>query len=256
MAEPVKVMIAYISKDLELNKTAIREVNSKGLERLYLLYDGRTRKDGSPTDGWAAISRANVVQISERVGSIKEIKEIPITDPNSLRHNLEKIIRNERRQGNTVFIDGTSLRKSIIARVAYLCMTYGAQLLFVIPNSLYDPYSTFIEKAGEKVPLHEWASNQQGKVEYAALPKVAWPNIQGIQVQIVNKLSFRKFSLTTDLLQSLNKERRSKISEPTLRYNLRKLERNDIIRYTKTGKSITNIELTEHGRTLSYLLNE
>ncbi|MFY9300129.1 MAG: hypothetical protein WAO91_02935 [Candidatus Nitrosotenuis sp.] len=250
---PGNILITFVSRDTELNKIGIRELitNRKygGFSRIYLFYDSRM-KGSSPLDGWAELSVTSKQDLATLFRSLKlEIKEVGV-NPNNIVESYKEVIVKESKDGNTVYIDATSLRRITIAKISYLAVFFDLKIFLVVPDKLYEPKNAFIMEGGKMTPLNEWAAKQEGRFEMVDIPRMGYPKLRKISIRLIKALSDHG-SRSTKILLTKSKLR---INDQRLRDNLRKLNEMGIIIYKKEGKFIKDIELTTFGKLMSDLL--
>lgn len=251
--EKSNILITFVSRDTELNKIGIRELITKrkhgGFSKIYLFYDSRV-KGGSPSDGWAELSVVNKHDLATLFRSLKlEIKEVGV-NPNNIVESYKEVIVKEFKEGNTIYVDATSLRRITIAKISYLAVFFDLRIFLVVPDKLYDPKNAFIMEGGRMTPLSEWAAKQEGRFEMVNIPRIGYPKLRNVSVRIIKALSDRGIRSTKLLLT----KSRLKINDQRLRDNLRKLNEMGIVVYKKEGKFINDIELTTFGKLMSDLL--
>lgn len=250
---PHNVLITFVSKDLELNRIGITElVNNKkygGLSKVYLLYDGRT-KDSKPQDGWAESSVRNKDKLYEMIKPlIKNVELVPV-DPDNVVVKIKDALQKEIGSKNTVFVDATSLRRVTISRITLLSIILGAKLFLVVPppDALYDPKTVYVKQGSKEILMDEWAARQVGEFELLDIPRIC-PKLNTSQRVIIRKLAALPYDSLKSLLQALRAEQ--SFSEASLRDNLRKLKKMEMVNYEKTGKSISKVELGSFGKLVS-----
>ena len=182
------VLITYVSKDPELNRIGWRELVKKGLTKVYLLYDCRVDpKTKKPIDSWAKISLQNVTKVEKFVKESVDY-ELMGVDPNNIYDSYLNIIKKEKDQNRTVYVDGTSLRRITLAWISSICMLFGAKLFLVVPKKLHDPYNTFIIEDDSKQNLSDWSEHLSGKFESVQTPTICVPKFGKSSLQILSLL--------------------------------------------------------------------
>ncbi|GEM_PF-4663590 len=249
---PNNTLITFVSRDPGLNLNGINELIADpklgGVSRIYVLYDGRKNKKGDPVDGWAEISVANKTDLIHKLGPFKkiDIHEVEV-DPNKIIEYFRDIFVKESKEENEIYLDATSLRRVTIAKLSFLITFFKVKIFLVVPDELYDLTKTFTEKDGEMIPLANWSTNQEGKLEMIDVPKIGYPKLRKVPIKIIKILSTGKYDST----KSLKSDLQMKITESRLRDNLRKLRDIGVIKYEKDGKLISTIELTFFGKLLA-----
>ncbi len=238
-----KVVITFVTRDVELNRIGISKLAQEGLHKVYILYDVRTKEDSTtPEDGWAEISVKNKDTLLGLIKPLIQDVELKPIDPNTSFDSIQTIVEKEIEKGNTVFIDATSLRRVTIAHLPILSILFGAKIYLVVQKSqdLYDPRKTYIKEDDKLIPISDWAAKQKGELELVNIPIIDI-KLNKEELKIINKIKDKQFDSVKTLAHEVS------LSEANLREYLRKLKEMDILSVVKLDK-IKEIRLTPYGK--------
>ena len=242
------VVVSFVCAEPALVLYGIRKHVSRGIDRLYVLYD---RKD----DIWGKLSRENLKTIEEAVGKLIEIVKVGVNprDYDELFETMYNIVSREVARGSRVYIDITSLTRIGVVVSVVIATLFGASIYTVIPEYYFDPDKIRLEGAEE---AYVEALRRRRGVDVLEIPIPTQPvrQLSDEEKRVLVSI-YRmggKVSSLRELLHALGREPTNK-ERADISYRLKVLEKKGCVE--KRRDRVLTVCLTRFGAALARVLS-